>query len=339
MRILSDDDVASVLDIETLLAVVDEAFRKQGRGEVERPDRPHFPVGEGLTLPAPTGPGSDDADRPDSVEGPFGTALVMPAYVHGAETYATKLAAVHEGNPERGLDTLNATIALTDAATGVPAATLAGSRITNARTGCIGGVAARALATDGPATLGVIGAGQQAHWQVRAIDAAIDLDRVRIYSPSDSRLECADALRAEGIDATAVDAPREAVSGATIVVTATPAREPVFDGTDLDPGTLVVAIGAYDESMRELDADTIRRAELLFGDVPEEAVETGDIPDDVTAEDLIPLSAALAGAVGRESPTDVIVVESVGSAVLDAAAATHVYEEARRLGVGTEVDI
>ncbi|SDY07873.1 ornithine cyclodeaminase family protein [Halopenitus persicus] len=355
MRVLSDDDVASVLDLEALLEVVDEAFRKQGRGEVERPDRPHFPVGTGLTVPAPEGSddgelGGSDGDESGgsdggesggngSVAGPFGTALVMPAYVHGAETYATKLAAVHENNPGRGLETVNATIALTDAATGLPVAYLSGSRITNARTGCIGGVAARALATDGPVTLGVIGAGRQARWQVRAIDAATDLDRVRVYSPSDSRNECAETLRSEGIDATAVDSPRAAVAGATVVVTATPASEPVFDGADLEPGALVVAIGAYDESMRELDAETIRRADRLFGDVPSEAAHTGDIPDDVTAADLTPLSAALEGTAGRGSDAEVIVVESVGSAVLDAAAAEHLYTEAQRRGVGRDVDV
>ena len=194
VRFLSDEDVATILDLESLLPVVEEAFVKQGRDEVERPERPHYPVGVGIT--------GDE---------PLGTALTMPAYVHGATYFATKLASVHDGNVDRGLPTVNATIALTDAATGLPAAYMAGTRVTNARTGCIGGLAARSLAATEPVTVGVVGAGTQARWQTRAIAAAMDVERVRVYAPSDSREACAAVLLAAGITATAGDSPAAAV--------------------------------------------------------------------------------------------------------------------------------
>lgn len=326
MRVLSDDDVAAVLDLEALLPVVETALVKQGRGEVERPDRPHFPVGAGLQGPEP-----------------LGTGLVMPAYIHGASHYATKLVGVHEGNEARGLPTVNAEIALTDAETGLPAAYLSGTRVTNARTGCIGGLAAKHLAPsaedgrEGPVRLGVVGAGAQARWQTRAIAAARGVESVRIYSPSGSRVSCAADLREEGLDARAVDSPREAVEDADVVVTATTATEPVFPGRALDAGTLVVAVGAYTAEMRELDDATVDRAARVFADVPEEAAETGDFPDHDAAA-LTPFSAVLEGDAGRESPDDVLVVASVGSAVLDAAAAAHVYERAAEDEVGTETE-
>jgi len=49
MRVLSDTDVATVLSLADLLPAVEEAFVKQGRGDVERPPRPHFPISEGET--------------------------------------------------------------------------------------------------------------------------------------------------------------------------------------------------------------------------------------------------------------------------------------------------
>lgn len=323
MHVLSDDDVAEVLDLESLLPVVESAFVKQGRGEVTRPPRPHFPVGAGI-----------DGDDP------LGTGLVMPAYVHGATYYATKLVGVHEGNESRGLPTVNAQIALTDAATGLPAAYLSGTRITNARTGCIGGLAATYLAAENAretgVRLGIVGAGTQARWQARAIAAATDVESVRVYSPSDSREACAADLRATGLDAEAVDSARAAVSGASVVVTATTATEPVFPGDALAAGTLVVAVGAYTSEMRELDAATVDRADRLFADVPEEAAETGDFPDR-TAAAFTPLSEAFEGREGRESDRDIVVVASVGSAVLDAAAGEHLYERALSADVGTDV--
>ena len=340
VRVLSDSQVADCLDLADLLGVVREAFRKQGRGEVERPDRPHFPVGAGL----------DGGDSRDSSE-PWGTGLVMPAYIHGAEYYATKLVGVHEGNAERGLPTVNAQIALTAAETGLPAAYLAGTRITNARTGCIGGLAAAELAVlksdadgDSDLTLALVGAGTQARWQARAVAAATDLASVRVYSPSDSKEACAADLREE-LDLPedrieAVDSPEAAVSGADVVVTATTATDPVFPGAALDPGTLVVAVGAYTAEMRELDAETFERASRVFADVPEEVAEIGDaLGAEIEADALIPFSEVLEGRAGRESDDEILVVESVGTAVLDAATAEYVLEEAAENGVGTEVSL
>lgn len=319
VRVLSDDDVAALLSLSDLLPEVERAFVKQGRGEVERPPRPHYPVG---------------------TETP-GTALTMPAYLHGDPTYATKLAAVHESNAERELPTVNAQVAVTDAETGLPLAYLAGTRVTSARTGCIGGLAARELA-NGPVRLGVFGAGTQARWQTRAIAAATDLERVRVYSPSDSREACAADLceRLPDVDVAAVDSPDRALAGSNVVVTATTSADPVFDGGGLEAGTLVVAVGAFTPEMRELDGVTVRRASRLFADVPEEAVETGDFADvGVEATDLTPLSDVFEGRVGRESDEEVLVVASVGSAVLDAATAGHLYERAEEADAGTVVEL
>ena len=323
VRVLSDDDVAAVLDLPDLLPVVADALVRQGRGEVERPERPHFPVGTGL--------------GPDG--GPAGTALTMPAYLHGEATFATKLATVHEGNPARGLPTVNAQVVLADAGTGEPLALVHGNRITNARTGCVGGLVARELANR-PVWLGLLGAGTVARWQARAVAAATDLERIRVYSPSDSRVECAAELASElGVDAEAVDSPEAAVSDATVVVTATTASAPVFPGSALEPGTVVVASGAFTAETRELDVETFERAARVFADVPSEVAEIGDLlATDLVASDLVPFSDVLAGTAGRAAPDEVLVVESVGSAVFDAASAAHVLDVAEDRDVGTVVE-
>ncbi|WP_435335678.1 ornithine cyclodeaminase family protein [Haloarchaeobius sp. TZWWS8] len=322
VRILDDDDVAQLLDLSGLLDVVETAFRRQRDGAVERPPRPHFPVGVGL-----------DESSPDD---PLGTGLTMPAYIHGADTYATKLASVHEGNEARGLPTVNAQIALTDAATGQPVAYLAGTRITNARTGCIGGNAVRHL-TKGPVDLAVFGAGTQARWQTRAIAAATDLASVAVYSPSDSKFDFVDDLADLECDVRAAESPADALDGATVVVTTTTSTSPVFDSADLADGTLVVAIGAYTAEMCELDAGTVARADRLYADVPDEAVETGDLAGRVPEADLRPLADAFDGPpVGDD---EVVLVESVGSAVLDAATADWVVGRAAGADVGRTVSL
>lgn len=322
MLVLSDADVAALIDLSDLLPVIEDAFRAQGRGDVERPERPHFPVGTGL---------ADDE--------PLGTGLVMPAYVHGAERYVTKLADVHEDNPPER-PTVHAQIAVTDARTGEPVAYMDGVRVTSARTGCIGGLAARELAVDDPVTLGVLGAGTQARWQTRAIDAAIEVAEARIYSPSDSRETCAADLRDWGIDARGVDSARTAVRDASVVVTATTAREPVFPADALSEGALVIAVGAFTAETRELAPAVFDRAARVFADVPEEVATIGDLAGTgLGTADLIPLSDVFEGRAGRETADEVLVVESVGTAVLDAAAADHLYRCARERERGTEFDL
>lgn len=320
VTVLSESDVREALELEWLLDVVEEAFRKQAAGEVERPERPHFPVGAGL-----------DGDEP------LGTGLAMPAYVHGDPWFATKLVSVNEGNTARGLPTIHAQIVLTDARTGVPRAYLAGRTITNARTACIGGLAVRELAPDA-ATLGVLGAGAQARWQTRAIAAVADLDAVRVYSPSDSREKCASDLRDEKIPARAVTSPAGAVEGADVVVTATTSTEPVFPASALAPGSLVVAVGAYEEEMQELEPEVLEAAERVFADVPGEVIGVGDLQaSSLSVGDLVALGELFDSGYRRQVPDSTLVVESVGSAVLDAAAAGAVYR--RSADVGTRVDL
>ena len=318
VRMLSETDVRESLDLETLLDVVEETLVKQANGAVERPERPHFPVGRGL-----------DGDQP------LGTGLTMPAYCHGDPYFATKLVSVNKGNARRNLPTIHAQIVLTDARTGVPEAFMGGTTITNARTGCIGGVAVRALAQDAK-TLGVLGAGAQGRWQTRAIDAVTELESVRIYSPSDSREECAADLGDEGIPASAVDSPRDAVEDADVVVTATTSREPVFPADALADGAVVVAVGAYTSEMQELESAVVDDAETVFADVPEEVAAIGDLQESsIGMDDLVPLGALLESGYTREQRDSTLVVESVGAATLDAAAAQAIYESSE--GAGTDV--
>lgn len=320
--VLTEEDVEELLELAELVDVVGDALGQQARGNVERPERPHFPVGVGLDGEEPTG-----------------TGIAMPAYIHGEDHYATKLVGVHEGNAQRGLPTIHAQIVLTNARTGIPEAFMGGTTITNARTGCIGALAVRELATN-VGTLAVIGAGAQARWQTRAIGTVASLDEVRIYSPSDSRESCASELRADGIPARAVDSPAEAVDGADVVVTATTATEPVFPTDALGADTLVVAVGAFTAEMQELEPAVFDRANATFADVPTEAAAIGDtLAAGVTADDLRPLGDVGNSETEEVDSDGVIIVESVGSATLDAAASRLVYERAVEQERGTELPI
>lgn len=320
--VLSDEDVELLISLSDIADEVEVAQIKQDTGTVERPERPHYPIGVGL----------QDNDS-------LGTGLVMPAYIHGADHFATKLVSIHEENSEKGLPTLHAQLVLSNARTGEPVSVMDANKVTNARTGCIGGLAARELATK-PVDLAVIGAGAQARWQTRAVDALCKLRSVSVYSPSDSKYAAADELSSVGIPATTAESTEVAVRNANVVITTTTSTDPVFSAEAVQDGTLIIGIGAFQSDMQEIEADVFNKADLIFADVPSEVIEIGDLTATSLSKDqLIPLGRAFKGEKGRTSENEIIIVESVGSAVFDAATASYIYTLAQDQDFGTDVEM
>ncbi|MEM4780623.1 MAG: ornithine cyclodeaminase family protein, partial [Halalkalicoccus sp.] len=228
-----------------------------------------------------------------------------------------------------------------------PLAVLDGASLNPFKTGAAGAVGVDALAREDASTLGLIGSGTQARGQLRAIATVRDLDSVRVYSRiPENREAFAREMSAElGLAIEAVESSAEAVSGADVVVTATNAARPVFDGDLLDSGTHVTAMGQYDTRKHELDATTVARATYVLDLAARAdrdagslmaAVEQGAVgPDHVHAE----LGEVIAGdAPGRESPDEITVFDSGGTGIETVAAAAMLYERAREAGRGTEIE-
>ncbi|WP_135826603.1 ornithine cyclodeaminase family protein [Halorussus ruber] len=235
---------------------------------------------------------------------------------------------------------------LFDAESGEPLALLDGASMNPFKTGAAGAVGTDALAREDAETLAVIGAGSQARGQLRAIDTVRDLESVWVYSPTkESREEFAAEMN-EQIDPSvaAVASSAAAVEEADIVVTATTAGDPVFDGDLLAAGTHVTAMGQYHPNKRELDARTIERAKYVpdLRDRVEQdagsfiaALDEGAISEDhVHAE----LGEVVAGeAPGRESDEEITVFDSGGTGIETVASAHMLYEKAKDEGLGSEI--
>ncbi|WP_135805289.1 ornithine cyclodeaminase family protein [Halorussus marinus] len=233
-----------------------------------------------------------------------------------------------------------------DAESGEPIALLDGASMNPFKTGATGAVGTDALAHEDADTLGIVGSGSQARGQLRAIAAVRDLDTVRVYSPTKASRESFAAEMNEQLDASvaAVASSAAAIDDAGIVVTATTASDPVFDGDMLADGAHVTAMGQYHPEKRELDATTIERSTYV-PDLRERvsqdagsfiaAVEAGVVSEDhVHAE----LGEVVAGAApGRETDEEITVFDSGGTAIETVAAAHMLYEKAREEGLGSEI--
>ncbi|MEM9382018.1 MAG: ornithine cyclodeaminase family protein, partial [Planctomycetota bacterium] len=174
------------------------------------------------------------------------TTLLMGAEVPSMGL-AAKVVSVFPGNAAEGRPVVTGLALVLDPATGEPAALVEGAALTAWRTGAASGAATDLLARDDARTGALIGCGTQGATQLRAIDAARDLDEVRVFarSPQGVRGVCdaeAPPVRARvGTPATA----REAVRGADVVCTATSSHAPVVEGADIEHGALVNGVGSF----------------------------------------------------------------------------------------------
>lgn len=215
-------------------------------------------------------------------------------------------------------------ISLSSIADGSPQAVIEADHLTKMRTGAASGVAAASLARTGATTVGIIGCGRQAPFQLDAVRQALpQLTHALAWCRSRRSLEAFCAKTGASPASSAEEAVR-----CDIVLAATTSPTPVVNGAWLRPGALVIAIGGDHHGDRELDDDAIRRAALVVCDsIATSRVEAADIWAPVESgilawDAVIELQDIMACKhPGRRSADDIVLFKSNGLAAWDLAVA------------------
>jgi ornithine cyclodeaminase/alanine dehydrogenase-like protein (mu-crystallin family) len=222
--------------------------------------------------------------------------------------------------------------------------------LTAARTGAMTGVATDHLARPEATTVGVIGSGLEAETNLSAVCAVRSVRAVNVWSPNPQRrASFARRMTDElGIAVTAVGCAEEAADGCDIVVVATNTGNggPVaYRGEWMQPGQHVVSIGSTTATLREVDVDTFKRADVVVfdGDFDQMVEESGDVAalrrQAAGWQGHTNLNDTLSGAGHlRPSPNSVTLFKSVGAAIQDLAGALTAYNRAVERGIGVAVD-
>lgn len=147
-----------------------------------------------------------------------------------------------------------------DVATLAPVAVLDGIALTVIRTTAVSLLAARHLAAPRPRRLVVFGRGPQAAEHAEAFRTEFELPDVELL----------------GSATTGADGNR-AVSDADIVICATTAREPLFDGGSVPAHALVIAIGSHEPTAREVDERLVSRSHVVVESRQSAMREAGDL--------------------------------------------------------------
>jgi len=315
MLLLSDADVERLLSMREAIDAVEKAFGEYAKGAVLMPPRSTLML-----------------DR-------FGGSVsLMPSYLEETGALATKIISIYPRNPERGLPTTVAWIAVNDPETGVLEALIEATYLTAVRTGAVTGVAARYLAPRDSRVAAVIGCGVQGRTQAWAVAETCPLDAIRVFDISRERMRrFADEMGTKlGVDIVAAESGREAVRGAEIVVTATTSREPVVRRHWLGDEVHVSAVGSFYPDHRELDTETVEEAKVVVDSREAVLAEAGDliIPLREGAISETHIYAELGDLVlgrkqGRTQDDGLTVFKSVGLAIQDSSVASLVLKNWR----------
>ena len=315
--LISRSTVERLLTPDTCIAAVEDAFRQHALGNTPSP----WLLGMHV---------------------PDGSFHLKAAVLTLDRTYfAAKLNANFPDNGKRhGLPTIQGVVALCDAADGVPLAVMDSMALTALRTAAATAVAAKYLARPKSATVLICGCGGQARAQLRALLRVRSPSRIRAYDQDRAKAESfATAVGEEtGLETSAADRLGDAVAASDIVITCTTATRFFIERDMVRPGTFVAGVGADNEHKQELDPRLLGDCTLVT-DLTEQCCVIGDLHhavdakimsrDDVHAE----LGQVVAGIKrGRSSEEEIVVFDSSGTALQDAAPAAAVYRNALESG-------
>jgi len=235
-----------------------------------------------------------------------------------------KVINVRARNPEQGLPRLQGSLDAFQLSTGRPLAAIDAQAATEARTSAASAVSARLLARADADVLTVFGTGPQAAAHIRALTAEWEFREIRVVGRT---LEAAERLAAEFPDTRAVEVA-EALKGAGVVVTATSSSEPLFQASDIEPGTHLALVGSGSASAAEVSPELVARAAAVFADHRASVLEeSGEIVQAIKAgvinrDRVHELGELINGkAEGRRSDADITIYKSVGNGTQDAALA------------------
>lgn len=249
MRVLSNDDVRSVLGMTETMTALRTAYAELHSGEAT--------YGPRIDYYLPTGRPADYYQWGSMVGASrhFGVvAIRMKSDIASWPAGRTQEKYCVRPGLYCGL------IMLFEAGTGAPAALIQDGYLQHMRVGGAAGIGTDLLARPGPATIGIVGSGGMARTFLQAFALVRPVDDVRVYSPDAGHREtyAAEMTSALGVPVRAVASAEDAVRGAGIVASATDSMRPTFDPAWLSPGTHVTCV-----TRRELGDALVKRADRV----------------------------------------------------------------------------
>lgn len=247
------------------------------------------------------------------------------------------------GNADKGLTNHQSTVFLFDADTGQCRAVVGGNLLTALRTAAASAVSINHLARQDAKVLGMIGAGHQSAFQLRAAVEQRDFDRIVGWNYHPDMLpRLAEVAEEVGLPFEAVSL-EELGAQSDVIISITSAFVPSLMDAHVRPGTHIACMGTDTKGKQELDPALLARA-TIFTDEIAQSVTIGEAQHAIAAKlitesDITEIGAVINGThPGRSDAEEITIFDGTGVGLQDLAVAAAVVDLAVAKGVATEVD-
>lgn len=309
MKTVSLEEIKAVLPSLDLLPAIEQAFARYSAGEAIVP-----PVGELLLE--------------------NGEVHIKYGCLAGDPYYVIKIASGFYGNPTLGLPSSNGMMLLFNQETGEAISILIDEGyLTDVRTALAGAVAAKHLAPAVVNRIGIAGTGVQARLQLEYLKHVTECRDVLVWGRSGEQVAAYHFdMETRGFRVEGTVEAGDLLRTCDLVVTTTPSAAPLLFARDLRPGTHITAVGSDTPHKQELDAEILRKADVVVADSIAQCLLRGEIHKSIQAGAITPEKALELGDViggkspGRTTDDQITVADLTGVAVQDIAIATAVYE-------------
>jgi ornithine cyclodeaminase len=248
------------------------------------------------------------------------------------------------GNAAKGITNHQSTVYLFDPETGFPLAMVGGNLLTALRTAAASALSIDRLARRDAKVLGMIGAGHQAGFQLRAAARVRAFEKVVAWNLHPEMLPKLGAIAAElGLPFEAVSLDRLGAEADVIVTITSSDRFSLADAM-VRPGTHLACMGTDTAGKQEVEPALLGRA-TLFTDEVAQSVSIGEAQHAVkaglvVAKAITPLGAVLIGAhPGRRDAGEITLYDGTGVGLQDLAVAAVALARATERGVALSVDL
>ena len=272
-------------------------------------------------------------------------AFFMPCF--SEEAMGFKVLTQYPSNRSIGKPTLDGVMLLNDPQTGEVLAMMDGKQLTALRTGAMGGLACRYLASPDCKTAGIIGLGVQGLYQAIYVATEKNLDRLYLYDAYLSDYtEFADKFyrmtgkTARDVQVIPCESSEELAEKSEIIIAATTSHEPVVpNDSRLIAGKCLISVGSGRPDMREFPAAIWDVVDVAYVTLAHGMKESGDLSQPLEDGSITPdrihlFDEILGGEVKlpREGKSNFF--KGVGMALNDVVVAEKIYQNARDKGLG-----
>jgi ornithine cyclodeaminase/alanine dehydrogenase-like protein (mu-crystallin family) len=247
-------------------------------------------------------------------------------------------------NSRLGLTNHQSSVFLFDADTGRCRAVVGGNLLTALRTAAASSISIKYLSREDSKVLGMIGAGHQAAFQLRAALQQRDFERVIAWNIHPEMLPRLGAVCEE------LDVPFQAVGidrvceEADVIITITSSFKPILSASLVRPGTHLACMGTDTKGKQEVTSDLVA-ASKVFTDEVAQAASIGECQHAVAegkiaVDQIRELGGVIAGLVeGRTADEEITLFDGTGVGLQDLAVASAAVELALAKGVAVEVEL